>query len=102
MTAAFTPDQAMFDAVAAEFSDDMGVALSGSRLRRNYELDRGNVRSAAVASVDGCHGYTCEFASSYAAHVQEYDHLETLLDAALAKARGDTPNPSTDTQGQSV
>jgi glucose-6-phosphate isomerase len=72
-----------FEAVARRFSEDMGVALSGWRLRRNYELEHCDIRSAAVASVDGCHGYTCEFAPSYDQHVAEYDHLEQLLMEAL-------------------
>jgi hypothetical protein len=75
---------AVFDAVAHQFSDEMGVALSGGRLRRNYELDAGNIRSAAVASVDGCHGYTCEFSSCPAQHIAEYDALEELLASAMS------------------
>lgn len=76
----------LFDAVANQFSSDMGLALSGWRLRRNYQFDKGDIRSAAVASVDGCHGYTCEFSSCPSQHIAEYDALERLLTDALADA----------------
>jgi hypothetical protein len=75
----------VFDTAATQFGQEMGVALNGGRLRRNFALEKGNIRSAAVASVDECHGYTCEFSAWPAQHAAEYDRLEELLEQALGK-----------------
>lgn len=44
------------------------------------EIRKGRtIREAACSGIDVIHGFTCEFASSYAQHVAEYDELETRL-----------------------
>lgn len=41
-------------------------------------MNEGEIRSAAVATVDRRHGYTYEFSSSPEAHLQEYDDEERV------------------------
>jgi hypothetical protein len=84
-----------FDAVATEFDPYIAKLrdkpFSGAMLAKHYaaaDWERGNIRSTAVAAVDSFHGFTCEFSPNPAQHIDEYNTLEELLDAAITKATG--------------